>query len=100
VVRVGLARARVCGGEKGAERELAQAMEQLAQQDGLLTLIWTEVTRTLAAAGHTEEAFASLRRIVAGPSDNVPEELRHDPYFVRLKADPRFEEILKSAKPL
>lgn len=99
-VRVGLARARVCAGETGAVRELLQAMEQWVQRDKFLAMSWSDAARTFAAAGHTEEALDGLRRLFAGPSVEVPNELRHDPFFAKLKSDPRFEEILKSAKPL
>jgi tetratricopeptide (TPR) repeat protein len=48
-----------------------------------------------------EEAFALLRESVAAPSlGGSPEMVRHNPLWRRVKDDPRFEEILKSAKPL
>ena len=65
-----------------------------------LSLTWIEPARTLAAAGKNEEALDCLRRLITGPSSLVPMELRHDPCFAKLKSDPRFEEILRSAKPL
>ncbi len=99
-VRIALARARVCAGEAGAATELLQAMEIQVQREKYLSLTWVEAARTLAAAGRNEEALDCLRRLMSGPSNEVPHELRHDPFFAKLKSDPRFEEILKSAKPL
>jgi TolB-like protein len=99
-VRVALARARVCAGEEGGVQELILAMEALVQREKFLSLTWSEAARTLAASGHNEEALDCLRRSLSGPSLDVPGEFRHDPFFAKLKSDPRFEEILKSAKPL
>jgi TolB-like protein len=100
VVRVARARALVCAGADGAVQELMQAMEQLVRQDKFIAVMWEDVARPLAAAGHNEEALAALRRLLTGPSTITPAELREDPFFAKLKSDPRFEEILKSAKPL
>jgi hypothetical protein len=47
-----------------------------------------------------DEAFAALRDLFNGPSTLWPEHVRLDPLWKRVKDDPRFEEILKSAKPL
>ena len=62
--------------------------------------MWTEAAHTLVAAGHPEEALECLRQLLSGPSTVSPNALREDRYFTQLKSDPRFEEILKSAKPL
>ncbi|MSU50706.1 MAG: hypothetical protein EXS37_16735 [Opitutus sp.] len=47
-----------------------------------------------------DEALATLRREFDGPSHLSPNEIRIDPFWSRLKDDPRFEEILKLAKAL
>ncbi len=47
-----------------------------------------------------DEALATLRRCFDGPSFLSANEIRLDPLWSRLKDDPRFEEILKSAKAL
>lgn len=47
-----------------------------------------------------EEALAMLHNMMTFPCDMGPEELRNDLLWSRLKDDPRFEQILASAKPL
>ena len=56
--------------------------------------------RYLALLGRREDAVAMLREVMRGISRLSPNEIRLDPLWSRLKDDPRFEEILKSAKPL
>jgi hypothetical protein len=51
-------------------------------------------------AGRDDEAFAVLREVMDNPSADGPNAYRYDPVWVRLKSDPRFEQILQSAKPL
>jgi hypothetical protein len=53
----------------------------------------------LVAAGRTDEALECLRGMMNGPGTS-PNGIRADPLWSRLKDDPRFEEILRSAKPL
>jgi TolB-like protein len=59
-----------------------------------------ELGRVLSAVGEREKALDLLRTMIAGPCFMTPGEIRYDPLWSRLKDDPRFEEILKSAKPL
>jgi hypothetical protein len=59
-----------------------------------------ELGRILSAVGEREKALEVLRTMIAGPCFMTPGEIRYDPLWSRLKDDPRFEEILKSAKPL
>ncbi len=47
-----------------------------------------------------DDALAELGELMKGPCLLGPEQLRLHPFWSRLKDDPRFEEILKSAKPL
>ena len=60
------------------------------------------VARTYLVLGRRDDAFAVLRELMTGPSTTAggPEGTRLDPVWARVKDDPRFEEILKLAKPL
>ena len=60
-----------------------------------------EFGQLLLVCGQRDEALAVLRTRIAGLRGAIiPDEIRFDPIWSRLKTDPRFEEILKSAKPL
>ncbi len=102
LVRLCAARAQICAGQVDAgARVIRDTLEQLVQQDKfIVAATWLEAARTLAAAGRTEDALDCLRRLLSGPAYATPPEVRDDPFFAKLKSDPRFEEILKSAKPL
>ena len=56
-----------------------------------------ELGRIYLICGKRADALDCLRRIMAAPGAS-PNEIRLDPIWSRLKGDPRFEEILKSAK--
>ena len=58
------------------------------------------VAQTFLALDRRDEAFSLLREMMIGPSRVGPQELRLDPFWRRVKDDPRFEEIMKLAKPL
>jgi TolB-like protein len=47
-----------------------------------------------------DDAFAQLREMMTGPCIFGPESIRLDPFWIRVKDDPRFEQILQLAKPL
>jgi TolB-like protein len=47
-----------------------------------------------------EDALACLRQMMQEPTSASPNGIRIGPLWSRLRDDPRFEEILKSAKPL
>ncbi len=47
-----------------------------------------------------DDALGTLRAMLAEPCSLGPERIRLDPLWARVKDDPRFEEILRSAKPL
>jgi len=102
LVRLGVARAQACAGlvEEGL-RGMQSGVKELAGRDQMLwQAVQTEVARTMAIVGRRDEALACLREVLAGACVDSPNLLRDDPWLVGLKGDPRFEEILKSAKPL
>jgi hypothetical protein len=61
--------------------------------------MWHQAAQSYAVHGRAEEALACLRELLAGPSLVSPNELLHDPFFARLRTDPRFEAIVRSAPP-
>lgn len=100
LARLDLALLRTYTGDADLPAIMAQ-LDQLARYDGLMmAAVWGETAKVLAMTGHREEALTCLRRLLAGPSIESPNELRDDPFLAPLKSDPRFEEILRSAKPL
>ncbi|MFM7751562.1 MAG: TIR domain-containing protein [Opitutaceae bacterium] len=57
--------------------------------------------RICVVLGRTEEAFAALRAAIPlALSLSTPIEWRYDQILSRLKSDPRFEEIIRSCRPL
>ena len=64
-------------------------------------LMQNDYGQILVVCGQRDEAMATLRAYLTGMDvTTTPKEIRFDPIWSRLKDDPRFEEILKSAKPL
>ena len=78
---------------EGAALNLARDQYSAAFQGADLARIYVVLDRR-------EEALTVLREMMTGPCLQSPEQVRHDPLWSRLKDDPRFEEILKSAKSL
>ena len=100
-VALAIARANAFAGRAEAAPELQAAAALALKLDaysGIAAV--TDAGRAYVALGRREEALALLRALMNGPSWMMPNELRIDPLFSRLKDDRRFEEILKSAKPL
>ena len=65
------------------------------------TAMQNDYGQILVVCSQRDEALATLQAFMTGMSGaTAPNEFRFDPIWSRLKDDPRFEEILKSAKPL
>ena len=63
----------------------------------IMRALYTDI---LVICGRRDEALASLKQFLAGPTLQTPREIQMDPFVARLKDDPRFEELFKSVKPL
>jgi TolB-like protein len=102
LVRLGLARAQALADPSEENvRGIHARLQEVARGDKYLAVSsMTEVAETLAVIGRREEALAILRDMLAGPCDESPPTIRNNPYFAKLKSDPRFEEILQAFKPL
>ena len=102
LVRFAIARCRVMAGQvETGVREIQASRQALLERDKFLAFtVLLEAAQTLALVGRSNEALDYLREYFTGPSDLSPNEVREDPFLAGLKSDPRFEQILKSAKPL
>ena len=102
VAQMGIARAEAFAGRHDVAvregRAALAAQEAMDQFNRAFIRHWLGIV--LVVAGRPEEALAELRQLMAGFGTMSPGEFRHDPIWSRLKDDPRFEEILRSAKPL
>jgi hypothetical protein len=97
-----MARAKAFAGrtaEAVSELQMVTALAlKLDAYSGVAAMV--EAGRAYAALGRREDAFALLKVLMNGPASLSPNEFRIDPLWSRLNDDPRFEEILKLAKPL
>ena len=84
-----------------AERDAEAAVAQAEGHDAFDAMeLQPELGRIYVAVGDREKAIGKLRSLMSGPCGVAPIVIRFDPIWSRLKDDPRFEELLKSAKPL
>ena len=82
-----------------AMRDAQSAAATAAQQDALNGVGRKhDLARVYIIAGRKDDAFAVLRDLMSGPMDLTLNELRFESFWLRVKDDPRFEEILRSAK--
>ncbi|MBI5770223.1 MAG: TIR domain-containing protein [Verrucomicrobia bacterium] len=105
VVAAELALACALAGDAPAARVALQRSRDLLRQrpDAFIEVeLHPHWGATLIVLGEREAALAELRVAFGGatPVHFVPPAVRLDPLWSRLKDDPRFEEILKAAKPL
>ena len=102
VAQMGIARAEAFAGR--AEVAVREARAAMAAQENLdqysIGFVRHSLGGVLIVTGRPEEALAELRKLMAGLVSMTASQFRHDPLWSRLKNDPRFEEILKTAQPL
>ncbi len=97
-----IAQAEACAGRaEDAIRDGRAAMVQYNALDPYSAVSGElHLGRIDAILGRRDDAFASLRKVMGASESISPAEVRIDAAWSRLKDDPRFEEILRSAKPL
>jgi len=102
-VRLGIARAEAYAGRiEEAVRDGKAALDEEVRRDSFSSLeMRDEYGKILVIGDRRDEALAILREAIALPMPlRTPNGIRYDLVWARLKDDPRFDEILKSAKPL
>jgi hypothetical protein len=78
-----------------------EALELQASHDFFaLVTLRSRIGQVFLVLNRREEALAMLHDMMTFPCDIGPEELRNDLMWSRLKDDPRFEQMLASARPL
>ncbi len=102
VVHLGIASAKAYAGRLDeAIPEARAAMAEGARLDAQTGMMLRFIGGgMLAAVGQSDDALVLLRELMAGPCRFTPNEIRIDPRWSGLKRDPRFEQVLKSAKRL
>jgi adenylate cyclase len=101
-VRLDLAEVAVLTGriDEGL-REAKAALAEQGPRDRFETCVMgAEYLNLLMMCGRSEEALDFLQLWLSGPCPQSPRQIRSDPFWSRLKDDPRFDRILASAKPL
>ncbi len=101
-VRMAVATADAWAGRSAeAIREAEAAIADMTAQDTFgAVVVRPSLGSVYLAAGRRDDALAVLREMLTGPCSLSPNYIRLHPLWSRLKDDPRFEEILKAAKPL
>jgi tetratricopeptide (TPR) repeat protein len=101
-VRMRIAQAEAWAGRAdSAGRDAEAAFTAMTAQDAFDSVVLREYLGEVnIATGRREGALACLREMMIQPCALSPNDIRIHPLWSRLKDDPRFEEILKSAKAL
>ena len=99
---IGQARAEAILGEADAAIMRGKtAWAMVADRDALAAMTMRpKLAKVYLLLGRREEALTELRAMMSGPSEQTPEEIRHDALWARIDDDPRFEKTLRSARAL
>ncbi len=102
MVMLGVARAHAYAGRTDEAVRIARAaLAQAEARDKMMAIyVRMELPRMYLILGRREDALSCLQGLMNGPCEWSPNEIRTDSLFAQLSDDPRFEEILKSAKAL
>jgi TolB-like protein len=102
VVQFDLARAEALAGNKESALRGVQAALEAQRKLDVLTLVNLQAIagQVMIICGEPESALALLREQMKNYDRVTPAWYRLDPFWSRLKSDPRFEEILRSARQL
>jgi TolB-like protein/DNA-binding winged helix-turn-helix (wHTH) protein/Tfp pilus assembly protein PilF len=86
-----------------AIREAQRAIELSERADNFwsASASWASLAAVYAKLGRPDDAFPILNRLVSAPTGFViyAENLKHDPKWDRIRADPRFEKLVASLAP-
>jgi TolB-like protein len=101
-VKTALAHAHAYAGRReDALREIDAAMELAERKDKFdVVVLMPLLGRVQLILGDPAAALQSLQRAMSGPCYSTPAQIRFDPVWQLLKDDPRFDQILRSAKPI
>jgi TolB-like protein len=101
-VSMNVARAKALAGRaEEAAREGKAALDAILGRDSPGEAVMRlDLAKLYVVINRPADALAVLREMMNGVTYLSAPEIRHDPFLARLKEHPRFEEILKSAKPL
>lgn len=99
---IGQAEAEACAGQsKEAVDDARAAWEALRNHDAMESVFMQPLLgKVYLLLGRREEALEVLRAIMSEPCCWGPRGVQSDPLWIRLRGDPRFDEILNGAKPL
>ncbi len=100
---MGVAQAQAFAGRHSeAVQDARTALADQIKRDAYAgALMQNDYGQILLVCGRNDEALATLQVLMTGMLVPFsPNDIRFDPIWSRLKDDPRFEEILKTAKPL
>ena len=100
ITHIALAHA-LAGHERESLRLIEEGLNRLQSDKYNLEAGQYWAAQVYVVLDRIDDAFDMLRELMKGPNYGTSADtLRLEPMFARLKDDPRFEEILKSAKPL